>query len=80
MLNRDCASLTIVIKSWHGAQKSALGDVVVMLQFFVSCFRTARMFLFAYILVVVSPGELNVAFLYLFWEIPLVLLPNVTFY
>lgn len=38
------------------------------------------MFLFAYILVVVSPGELNVAFLYLFWEIPLVLLPNVTFY
>lgn len=60
-------SLTVAGKSWHRAQMSALGDVVVVLQFFVSCFRTARMFLFAYIPVIMSPRELNVAFLYLFW-------------
>lgn len=46
---------------------SGLGNVFVMLQFFVYGVRTAQMFLFAYILVIMSPGELNVALLYLFW-------------
>lgn len=40
---------------------SALGNVFVMLPFFISCFRTAQMFLFAYSLVM-SPRELTVAF------------------
>lgn len=60
-------SVTVVVKSWQRVRTSALGNVFVMLQFFISCFRTARMFLFAYVLVIVSPGELDVAFLYLFW-------------
>lgn len=60
-------SLTMVLKNWHPAQMSALGNVFVMLPFFISCFRTAQMFLFAYSLVVMSPRELTVAFLYLSW-------------
>lgn len=60
-------SVTVVSKSWQRAQMSALGNVFVMLQFFISCFRTARMFLFAYVLGIMSPRELRVAFLYLFW-------------
>lgn len=58
-------SLTMVLKNWHPAQMSALGNVFIMLPFFISCFRTAQVFLFAYILVVMSPRELTVAFLYL---------------
>lgn len=46
--------LIVVLKSWQWAQMSALGNVFVMLQFFISCFRTARMFLFAYVLVIMS--------------------------
>lgn len=49
------------LKNWHPAQMSALGNVFVMLPFFISCFRTAQMFLFAYSLVM-SPRELTVAF------------------
>ena len=55
-------SLTVVLESWRRAQMSALGNVFVMLQFFVSCFRTAWMFLFAYVLVIMSPRELSVYF------------------
>lgn len=60
-------SLTMGLTCWQWAQMSAQGIVFVMLQFFISCFRTAWMFLFAYTLVIMSPRELNVAFLYLFW-------------
>lgn len=61
---------TVVDSHWKELAPSpnvCSGRCCCCYNFFVSCFRTARMFLFAYILVIMSPRELNVAFLYLFW-------------